>query len=270
MSGRPTLRRRLLALVMGLGLVGLHWIWAAARPHPLGRGDGGDIVHYAWPAVALLLGGGVLAWSGRALWLLLGVRRAAAGLIAVPWPAKLGTAVRDAHVEAVVCVRDPSPTACCVGAVRPQVIVTTGLVDRLGVDELVAVLLHEGEHARRRDPLRRAAWRAAAELLWHVPLVEWWCRRGVECSELAADRAVLQRLGPGPLARALITATTPTAGLEGAAFGTAADLRAAQILGDPLPTRQAPGAAYLTSACAVTVTINVAMCLLEVGVHLVR
>jgi Zn-dependent protease with chaperone function len=269
-SGQLALGRRLLVLGVAIGLIGLHWTWAAARPHPLGGADGVTVVHYSWPAAALLLIGGALAWTGRALWLLLRVRRAVADLVAVPPPTKLGSAVCGAGIDAVICVRDPSPAAFCVGAVRPQVIVTTGLVERLGVDELVAVLLHEGEHARRRDPLRRAAWRAAAELLWHVPLVEWWCRRRVEHSELAADRAALARLGPGPLARALTTPTIGAAGLDGVPFDGAADLRVAQLLGDPLPTRRPSCGAYVVSAGAMTLTINLAMCLVETAAHLAR
>jgi Zn-dependent protease with chaperone function len=266
MSHQPMLRRRLVALAVAVGLVGLHWVWVAARP--FGGTHEVLVVHYSLPAAALIVVGGVLAWSGRVLWLLLRVRRAVSSLVEVPRPARLRVAMCSAGVDAVICVHDPSPIAFCVGSLRPRVIVTTGLVERLNVDELVAVLLHEGEHAQRRDPLRRAAWRAAAELLWHVPLAEWWSRRRFELSELAADRAALARLGPGPLARALTTVTMPAAGLDAAGFDGAADLRAAQILGDPLPTRRLSRQALLVSTGALTLTVNLAMCLVETAVHL--
>jgi Zn-dependent protease with chaperone function len=268
-NSEPKLRRRLAALAVAVGLIGLHWIWMAARSHALDATDDVVVTHYSLPALALIAIGGTLAWSGRAVWLLLRVQRAVSQLVEVRRPAKLRVAMRDADVEAVVCVDDPVPSAFCVGAVRPRVILTTGLIERLEVEELLAVLLHEREHLRRRDPLWRAAWRAASELLWHVPLVEWWSRRRLELSELAADRAAMKRLGPGPLARALTTATPP-AGLDAAGFDGAAALRAAQILGDPLPARRPTGPALLLSTGALGLTVNLTMCLVETAVHLVR
>jgi Zn-dependent protease with chaperone function len=268
-NSEPKLRRRLVALAVAVGLIGLHWIWMAARSQAFDAADDVVVVHYSLPALALIAIGGTLAWSGRAVWLLLGVQRAMSRLVEMPLPAKLRVAMRDADVEAVVCVDDPVPSAFCVGALWPRVIVTTGLVERLAGEDLAAVLLHEREHLRRRDPLWRAAWGAASELLWHVPLVEWWSQRRLELSELAADRAAMKRLGPGPLARALTTATTP-AGLDAAGFDGAAALRAAQILGDPLPGRSPSGRALLVSAGALGITVNLAMCLVETAVHLVR
>jgi Zn-dependent protease with chaperone function len=257
------------ALAVAVGLISLHGAWMAARSQAFDAADDVVVVHYSLPALALIAIGGTLASSGRAVWLLLRIQRAVSRLVEVPRPAKLTVAMRGADVDAVVCVDDPVPSAFCVGVVRPRVIVTTELVERLEVDEIVAVLLHEREHLQRRDPLWRAAWRAASELLWHVPLVEWWSRRRLELSELAADRAAMERLGPGPLARALTTATAP-AGLDAAGFDGAAALRAAQILGDPLPGRRPTGPALLVSAGALGLTVNLSMCLVETAVHLVR
>jgi Zn-dependent protease with chaperone function len=268
-NSEPRLCRRLVALSVAVGLVGLHWVWMAARSQAFDAADDVVVTHYSLPALALIAIGGTLAWSGRAVWLLLCVQRAVSRLVEVPRPTKLTVAMRSADLEAVGCVDDPVPSAFCVGAVWPRVIVTTGLVERLEIKDLAAVLLHEREHLRRRDPLWRAAWRAASELLWHVPLIEWWSRRRLELSELAADRAAMRRLGPGPLARALTTATTP-AGLDAAGFDGAAALRVAQILGDPLPARRPTGRALLVSAGALALTVNLAMCLVETAAHLVR
>jgi beta-lactamase regulating signal transducer with metallopeptidase domain len=72
------------------------------------------------------------------------------------------------------------------------------------------VLVHEAEHARRRDPLRRLAGRAAADVLFWLPLVSWWTSGRLEDAELAADRAAIDRVGRTPLARALrATAARP-------------------------------------------------------------
>jgi len=267
MSSEPRLGRRLVVLAVAVGVVGLHWVWVAARLRAFEGAHDLVVVHYSLPAIGLIAIGGVLTWLGRVAWLLLRVERAVSRLVAVPWPTTLTVAARGADVDAVVCVDDPVPGAFCAGAVWPRVIVTTGLVERLEVEEIVAVLLHEREHLWRRDHLWRAAWRAASELLWHVPLVEWWSRRRLELSELAADRAVQARLGPGPLARALTVATAHT-GLDAAGFDGAAALRAAQILGDRLPDRRPTGRALLVSTGALGLTVNLAMCLVETAVHL--
>jgi hypothetical protein len=267
-NGEPKLRRRLVALAAAVGLISLHWVWMAERSQAVNAADETVVVHYSLPALALIAVGGMVAWSGRVAWLLLRVERAVSRLVERPWPARLTIAARGADIDAVVCVDDPAPSAFCVGAVWPRVVVTTGLVERLEDEELVAVLLHEREHLQRRDHLWRAGWRVASELLWHIPLVEWWSRRRLELSELAADRAAMARLGPGPLTRALTTATAP-AGLDAAGFDGAASLRAAQILGDPLPGRRPTGRALLVSAGALGLTVNLAMCLVETAIHLV-
>jgi beta-lactamase regulating signal transducer with metallopeptidase domain len=81
------------------------------------------------------------------------------------------------------------------------------------------VLVHEAEHARRRDPLRRLAGRAAADVLVWLPLVGWWTSRRLEEAELAADRAAIDRVGRTPLAQALrATATAAAPAVVGARF----------------------------------------------------
>jgi Zn-dependent protease with chaperone function len=49
---------------------------------------------------------------------------------------------------------NPGFVACCVGLLRPQVLVSQGVIDALPEDELQAVMAHEQAHAHRRDNLR--------------------------------------------------------------------------------------------------------------------
>lgn len=47
----------------------------------------------------------------------------------------------------------PTPTAYCVPGMRNRVVVSTGMLDRLGMDEIAAVLAHERSHVRARHDL---------------------------------------------------------------------------------------------------------------------
>jgi beta-lactamase regulating signal transducer with metallopeptidase domain len=138
--------------------------------------------------------------------------------------------------------------------------VTNGMVVSLADQELDAVLVHEAEHAHRRDPLRRLAGRAAADVLFWLPLVGWWSRRRLEDAELAADRAAIRRVGRTPLARALRATAPPVAPAAGAGFDGAGPARVTQLLGDPPPRRRPPLAACLLSGLGLILAVSLAMC----------
>jgi hypothetical protein len=209
---------------------------------------------------ASLTGLGGLAWVARTVWLLRAGRRLTDARLGRAWPPALHEAVARTGAGHVLCLAVEAPLAFCVGALRPRVVVSSGLVDILRAQELDAVLLHEEHHRRRRDPLRRVALKGAADVLFALPLVEWWMRRSHERSELAADRAAIDALGPGPVAGALWRLDSAVAPPVAAAFGGVAQLRASQLLGDPIPARRlslrlcassAVGAAFvaLLAAC---------------------
>ncbi len=140
----------------------------------------------------------------RAGWLLTAARRAVTALPYISPPDALRAACDRVGLRAsVACVRDDGSSAFCSGAARPRIVVTDTLVERLRPQELDATLVHEAAHARRRDPLRHALRRATAEVLFYMPVVAWWARRQLAEAELAADRAAITRVGPGPLAGAL-------------------------------------------------------------------
>jgi Zn-dependent protease with chaperone function len=185
LAGRPAA----LALVGGLVVARLAW-------HP-GRAICGQMTVAGCLGVAVLVVAalGVIAWAVRAAWLATAAAWAVAALPRGPSPASLVAAVGRSGVGEVVCLDGPAASAFCAGLLRPRVFVTSGMVAALTAEELDAVLVHEAEHARRRDPLRRLAARAAADVLFWLPLVGWWTRHRLEDAELAADRAAIDRVG---------------------------------------------------------------------------
>src|SRR5437773_2000210 len=63
------------------------------------------------------------------------------------------------------------------GLIRPRILVSTGLAAALAPAEINAVLAHECEHQRRRDPLRLLAARLAAAWGWYLPAARWLAAR---------------------------------------------------------------------------------------------
>lgn len=212
----------------------------------------------------------VVVWLARIFWLQL---RASVRISGFPeagaLPAALVTAMKRTGVDGVRCLAGDVPTAFCAGALRPRVVVSEGLVRRLTAGELAAVLLHEREHVRTFEPLVRSAHESASEVLFYIPLVRWWSRRRLENSELRADRVAIEHLGPRPLASALWALGGSSPAIQGvAAFGGVAELRVAQVLGDPLPTR-APGLSLLAiSGLGAYLAFQAASCLLETAQRL--
>jgi Zn-dependent protease with chaperone function len=250
LRGRPAL----LALIGGLVAARLAW-------HP-GRALCGQMTVAGCLGVAVLVVAAlvVVAWILRVTWLAIGAAREVAGLPRLPPSDTLVAAADRSGAGEVVCLDDPAAAAFCAGLLRPRVFVTGGMVASLAAEELAAVLVHEAEHARRRDPLRRLAGRAAADVLFWLPLVGWWSRRRLEDAELAADRAAIGRVGRTPLARALRATAIPAAAAVGARFDGAGAARVSQLLGDPLPRRHPPLAACLLSLLGLILAVSLAMC----------
>lgn len=212
-------------------------------------------------AAVLTVAVALLAAGLRALFLSGAAYRAVASLTVLPAPGRLAAAAASAGIGArTLCVAGPERVAFCAGNVRPRVYVTAALADA-PADELAAVLVHEAQHLRRRDPLRRVLLRSSAEVCFAVPLLRFWHERAIERSELAADRAAIARVGPGALARALL-ATEVLPGLAGtpAFFAGVAEARVAQLLGDRIPPRR-PTAALVVGSCAgLILAVYVVMC----------
>jgi Zn-dependent protease with chaperone function len=97
----------------------------------------------------------------------------------------------------------PSP-AFTVGWLAPRVYVAEGLAARLTGPELEALLVHEGAHVARRDPLRLSALRFLALLLFWIPALRRLADDVADEAEIQADD-VAARERALPLATALLT-----------------------------------------------------------------
>ncbi|WP_194920799.1 M56 family metallopeptidase [Catenulispora rubra] len=221
-------------------------------------------------AAAIVAGAGIAAAGARAWWLLQRVRQAITATTFVPTPPPVSEAMRRTGVTRVRCVDAATRLAFCAGAIRPTVYLGPALVDALGTDALDAVLVHESEHARRRDPLRRAIQRAIADVFFCVPVAAWWHRRSIEDSELAADRAAIGAVGAAAVAEALWSAAPEHSAANTEllpAFDGSEQARVAQLLGDDLPSRRPSAMALLVSFGVLSLLVSLAMC---VGQELVR
>lgn len=209
-----------------------------------------------------LLGVVVLAWAVRLAYVLtrawLTLRRLPRALQP---DARLATAIARTGARRVRCIEGSVPIAFCAGAVWPEIVVSDGLAQQLDDDQLAAVLLHEHLHLREREPMVRVASEAAAQVLFFFPIVRWWSRRRTERAELRADRAAVRAVGRRPVAAALclLGSAMPAQ----AAFAGAAEVRVAQLLGDPLPSRRPGASTIATSLLGLPYAIVVAGCLIH-------
>lgn len=105
--------------------------------------------------------------------------------------------------SSLVLVQSTEPLAFCHGFLKPQICLSTGLVDLLSPSQLQAVLLHEDYHRQRFDPLRILVVRAISTALFFLPFVREWCRLFEVKLELDADRYAVHRTSKAALAGAL-------------------------------------------------------------------
>ncbi|WP_405136364.1 M56 family metallopeptidase [Nocardia sp. NBC_01388] len=212
-------------------------------------------------AAAIVVLAGLTLALARGIWLVGGSRRAVRSLVLVPIPPALRAAIDRTGVDSALCLSDPEASAFCAGLLWPRIRVTTGLVDRLSPTELDAVLLHEAEHARRRDPLRRIVFRSLADAGFLIPLFAWWAAREHELSELRADRAAIDAVGARPVAAALLALDSPSSTVGRAGFGGVATARVAQLLGDGHIARPPSLPICVLSLTNITILVSLAMCI---------
>lgn len=192
-------------------------------------------------ALALLAGGARL---GRA-------RRAIARLA----PGAPATFAADVHVLAT-----NAPLSLSLGAFRPRIVVSDGLVRALAPASLAVVVEHERAHVRRRDALRALLARA---LSWpHLPPV----RRALlgalalaterACDEAAAERTGDRlRVAETVLAVERLMQGAPPAAVVAlaASFGdSAVPPRIESLLAEPAPLPDARRAWWYGAACVAT------------------
>lgn len=262
---------RRIALLILAGLVPVVCLSAAASCQTFG--SCGWIVTGSdswWPTVlwpSLLVASlATIAWSMR---LGISASRLSNKLAALPRahiPGKLARSATAAGVDRIACITGSSPIAFCAGFLRPTIFVSQGAVGLLSEQELLAVLSHEADHARRREPMRRAAHTAAADVLVFLPIVRWWSQRQIERCELAADEAAERSVGREALAGALLVMTAPAHSM--AAFGGHAEMRAGRLLGHQIEYGWPSRAVWAATLVYAWLAFSLAGCLLEAAVAL--
>ncbi|WP_262700460.1 MULTISPECIES: M56 family metallopeptidase [Streptomyces] len=214
----------------------------------------------AWASATLLtLSTAGAIRSARRLWLGLGAARAVDRQVraAAVTDAAIHTTARQAGLTARVDVIESAGNfAFTHGLLRPRVTVSSGLMKSATPGELRAVLAHEAEHVRGRDPLRTlvadflAARHIALPLLRHLRTVV------AADRELAADRCAMAHCGVGAVAGALLKAgdtprwanTAPAAAMGGRELLAA---RITQLEGtEPPPVRPGHRQVAFTAAGA--------------------
>lgn len=159
-------------------------------------------------------------------------------------------------VPRVCLIADATVAAFTVGLLRPQVVVTTGLLAALDDEQLGAVLRHEATHVGRRDPLRLLVAQLAHGWTFFVPYARHLRQRVVLGMELAADRNAVCHHGRRPVAAALVrlAGVAPTAVGFGAGPMLAARVRqletGSEPSGPPMDGRVTAGTVAAAAAVA--------------------
>lgn len=224
-----------------------------------------------WPAAyvpaLLVLLASALAWMLRFGLVVSTANRELARLSRVSASPRLARTAQAVEIDRVACLGGESAVAFCAGLVYPTVFISEAAVAGLSDSELLAVLHHEADHARKREPLRRAARMAAAEVLTFLPIVRWWSERQIARSELSADAAAERMVGRSALAGALLVMTAPA--IPQAAFVGHAELRARRLLGMTIDEQAPPRAVWAATFVYTWLALSLAGCLFEVVVALV-
>lgn len=137
--------------------------------------------------------------------------RQAANVARLIPPPRVVAAASVANISGRVDVVDvPRPLAFAYGWIWQRVCISTGLLQLLDDYELHAVLLHEGWHVSRRDPLRLLLAQSAGAAFAIVPEIRRLVRHYILAVEVAADRHVVAVMGDRRwLASALVKIMSP-------------------------------------------------------------
>jgi beta-lactamase regulating signal transducer with metallopeptidase domain len=231
---------------LGLGVLAAveytHFDWLPSMP-------------FEFAAVTAVAASVVLALAGaaRVAWPALRGRRAITRLLrshacALPKAVRAAT-TRLGIAERIDVVATVDACAITYGLLRPRILLSTSLIAALDDAELTAVLVHERQHLRGRDPLRLFTARVLAGYGWFLPLLGWWADRLALRWELAADRAATASTGAAAVAGALLKLTDlPVPATVAAAHGDLPD-RIRQLEGQP-PVRRTRRAWWLAGATA--------------------
>jgi hypothetical protein len=95
------------------------------------------------------------------------------------------------------------PAAFCVGLLHPRLVVTSGLLKRLTPDEQAAVIWHEAQHARLREPVRCLVAETVSTAFFWLPALRDVRERYRLARELEADQVAIAHTSRRALAGAL-------------------------------------------------------------------
>ena len=129
-------------------------------------------------------------------------------------PSALQQAAANTHVDAsnITVILSGESLAFCAGFLHPRIHVSSGLIERLSLRQLEAVLLHEEYHRQRRDPLRLLLVDGARSALFFLPAVREWASIVKARIEIEADGFAINQVGRPALAGALhsLLSSSPT------------------------------------------------------------
>lgn len=192
--------------------LGEHDFWTAhPAPHAqhLITGVTGGLDPTVGYAVLMLVAGSavVVAWStarghGRLAWAVARLRLTGAA----PPAAKLALveAAARRHGLDVGLIQSDQPVSFVWGFRRSKLVLSSGLIETLGLPELAAVLEHEGAHHARRDNLVKLALTICAHASLAAPLGRRLLRWRNEQVELVCDETAARTTGPLDVAEALV------------------------------------------------------------------
>lgn len=202
----------------------------------------------------------LVAITVRAGWLAGRTTRAVRRLPREIPSAGLVAAATRCGVDSLIFLADVETTAFCAGTLRPRVYITAGAAAALSPAELDAVLSHEQAHAVRRDPLRGLLRRAAADVLFFLPVADWWARRCKQRAECGADRVAIARVGVPAVAGALLSASAGLPPTGSAAFNAEAEARIRQLSGEEALTQRLPLSRLVSSLVGLVAAVSLFMC----------
>ncbi|MBW7957167.1 MAG: M56 family metallopeptidase [Deltaproteobacteria bacterium] len=155
----------------------------------------------------LSLGKLAFFWSGA---ILLATGFACAAFRAISAFARTRRAVRQLPVHyakgGLALIKDESVRAAFTyGLLKPRVYISTGLLNILSSEEAKAVLLHEINHKKRRDPLRFLALGFLKDAFFYIPAARQLASYSrLKREEEADDAAARSSYGPITLASAIL------------------------------------------------------------------
>lgn len=162
----------------------------------------------------------------------LAVRRVARHLAALRSVEDLRRAPSDMLAPGIRRIPSPRCFSLTIGLLRPVVIVSSRMTERLDAAGLGVVLAHERAHVRRRDPLVRSI-----ATLVSFPLPPTCRRRLLDELELATEQACDEEAAHAVGDRLLVAETLLTVERLASGLAVPAPLNASSIEGGTLPAR---------------------------------